>query len=100
MRPIVRSAALVLLLLVSQQYAFAHLVSHASQHSSQHNPAHESSKVCGKCLAAAHLGDSAGAAQMSLHLRRAPAPPIAVADIAHRTHLVHAYRSRAPPAAV
>lgn len=100
MRRIFLHSALALLLLITQQLAFAHLLTHASQHSAQHDPGHERAKACAKCLAAAHLGDAVSGTAPALNARWSPPPVSAMAPLVQRRVLIHAYRSRAPPSSL
>jgi hypothetical protein len=100
MRRIFMHSTLALLLLVTQQLAYAHLVTHASQHAAAHDPGHERAKACAKCLAAAHLADAVNDTAPALSAHWAPPPVSAMAPRVQRLTLIHAYRSRAPPTAL
>jgi len=99
MRRIFLHSALALLLLFTQQLAFAHLLTHAAQHTAQHDPGHERAKACAKCLAATHLGDAVSDTAPALGARWSPPPVSSMTARVRRLAQIHAYRSRAPPSA-
>ena len=100
MRRIFLHSALALLLLLTQQLAFAHLLTHAAQHAAQHDPGHERAKACAKCLAATHLGDAVSETAPALSARWSPPAVPAMAARVQRLVIIHAYRSRAPPSSL
>ncbi|MGB8694717.1 MAG: hypothetical protein WCD08_14520 [Steroidobacteraceae bacterium] len=97
MRRIFMHSTLALLLLLTQQLAYAHLVTHASQHAATHDPGHERAKACAKCLAATHLADAVSGTATALGAHWAPPPVSAMAPRVQQLIFIHAYRSRAPP---
>ncbi len=90
-------STLALLLLITQQLAYAHLLTHAAQHTAAHDPGHERAKACAKCLAATHLADAVSGTAPASSAHWSPPPVPAMAPRVQRLIFIHAYRSRAPP---
>lgn len=94
-------ALLVLLLIISQQFGFAHAVSHLSdpaRHGNAHHKHLPSEHSCPQCLSFAQLGSALPPLVFRLPVAANPeASPESRLSYSVHTRTISAFRSRAPP---